>query len=63
MIDTMKKEVEQIETYIMDVALASHGALAYRDTLYMPPDKLNLYAKRIEHKIKQESPTKGPEYL
>lgn len=62
-IDKLAVEAEEIETYLIDLTLASNGTFQYDDLLQMPIEKINTIYARLEKKIKADSGIKGTEYL
>lgn len=56
-------EAENLEKYIMDVAIYSEAALSYSEMLNMPLDKIKIFEERLTDKMRKASGKPGTEYL
>jgi hypothetical protein len=56
-------ESDEIEGYIMDLALYGDGVISYSELMSMPLSRIKLFEARLNSKIQAASGKKGKEYL
>lgn len=62
-INKLNVDAENLEEYLMDIALYSEGTIQYSDLKQMPMARVRLFEKRLSDYLKKKSGKKGTEYL